>query len=283
MLQRRVSFTTIILLNFLRTSFRFLSIFFSVVENEDETGGEKEDSYCFELLSMLISLIVSKEGRAFLASKALVQTLLSLLPVATIRIQRLIVPILQRSLIYIRPETLSSFASQHESSLVREGGVIHFLLLCAAKPLKIQLRGRTISKDKGGNEITMDDVSEQSSVGEWLKGYIPSEIGTKIVALLRDVREQSPQWKVSKKQKNSNFLFSSSSLLSLQAHIHHMIPKILHYFFHFPKQHIDSTVHQSITHLKKIQRTIGEGGAQYVQIPMFWIALASLWTISTDR
>lgn len=71
---------------------------------------------------------------------------------------------------------------QHESN-----NTVHFLLLCIAKALQLQLRDRS---SKSSMETTLDQID----ANDWLKGTISAEVAREIVVLLRGLRDDAPSW-----------------------------------------------------------------------------------------
>ena len=64
-------------------------------ENDEAQGQSSPDTYCFELVSMVMSLCQSEVGRSFLAEQGeLIRDLLVLLHVSTTRIQLQVKPVM---------------------------------------------------------------------------------------------------------------------------------------------------------------------------------------------
>lgn len=78
----------------------------------EEGGPRLTDSYCYEMLSMVMALSGSSVGRLYLAQQyGLLKDLLSLLHTGTARVQRAVISVLRRVLPMVPPARFDSFFS----------------------------------------------------------------------------------------------------------------------------------------------------------------------------
>jgi len=174
------------------------------------------DSYCFEMLSMVLALSGSKVGRLYLAQQyALLKDLLSLLHTGTARVQRAVISVLRRVLPLVPPVRFANILSisslppkdftiltaaslQSKSDEYKSlnfdphnMGILDIFLGCIAKALTIQV------KKKSGNGRSMSTVSlatcihPRANVGGrwWLRGSLSKKISEDIVQLLKDITQ----------------------------------------------------------------------------------------------
>lgn len=78
-------------------------------ESKSHYPSECDDCYCFELVSILLSLSGSKAGLSFLSSPRVLFVLLRLFPLSTSRVQRSIIDILKRTLPNADPSSLDPY------------------------------------------------------------------------------------------------------------------------------------------------------------------------------
>jgi len=122
---------------------------------------------------------------------SLVRTLLSLAIIGTPRIQRQVIPICRRVLPHVKPEALDALFSK-EMGVVRSGGAVAYVLLAMAKAMRVVFRG---ASNKGAvEEVTIDQVSEQTAGGVWIRGDVSVETASELLLLVQSLR-QVPQWK----------------------------------------------------------------------------------------
>lgn len=75
-------------------------------------SNEAPDTYCFEMLSMVLALSGSSVGRLYLAQQhSLLTDLLSLLHTGSARVQRQVILLLRRMLPEVAPQTLAHLTS----------------------------------------------------------------------------------------------------------------------------------------------------------------------------
>ncbi|KAJ8666980.1 hypothetical protein QAD02_008642 [Eretmocerus hayati] len=170
------------------------------------------DTYCFEMLSMVLALSGSSVGRNYLSHQGgLLKDLLSLLHTGSARVQRQVTSLLRRILPEIKPEALAnvvgaerlppsdfsivSAASNGYSQSVdfneHELGILDVFLSCIAKSLTVQVK----MKDKESNGKALQSISLATSIHPksfvgvrwWLRGCITRKLAEEIIQLLKDM------------------------------------------------------------------------------------------------
>ena len=181
-------------------------------------GGEEAprvtDTYCYEMLSMVLALSGSSVGRLYLAQQhALLRDLLSLLHTATARVQRAVISVLRRVLPLVPPIRFANLLSVHNlppkdftiltaasiQSKSDDGNnfdalapcILDIFLACISKALTMQV------KKKSGNSKSMSTVSlatcihprDQVGARWWLRGSLSKKIAEEIILMLRDMMQ----------------------------------------------------------------------------------------------
>ncbi|XP_034938609.1 E3 ubiquitin-protein ligase MYCBP2-like isoform X2 [Chelonus insularis] len=169
------------------------------------------DTYCFEMLSMVLALSGSSVGRNYLSSQyGLIKDILSLLHTGSARVQRQVTSLLRRILPEIKPENLanvlgleklppSDFSivatangySQLSSFNENAIGILDVFLSCIAKTLVVQVK----IKGKESNGKALQTVSLGVSIdpknfagSRWcLKGHMNKKLAEVIIQLLKDM------------------------------------------------------------------------------------------------
>ncbi|XP_023247966.1 E3 ubiquitin-protein ligase highwire [Copidosoma floridanum] len=170
------------------------------------------DTYCFEMLSMVLALSGSSVGRNYLSHQyGLLKDLLSLLHTGSARVQRQVTSLLRRILPEIKPDVLANIVGAEKlppsdysiitatsngySQLMdiddSSVGVLDVFFSCIAKALTVQVK----VKDKESNGKVMQSISlatsihPKSSVGVrwWLRGCITRKLAEEIIQLLKDM------------------------------------------------------------------------------------------------
>lgn len=125
------------------------------------SGGEPatpeaiSDTYCFEMMSLVLALSGSSVGRSYLASQyAFIKDLLNLLHTGSARIQRQVIALLRRILLEVRPETFAGLMgiaqlppkdfgilarSTSETMTPNDIGIVDVFLSCISKALTLQV------------------------------------------------------------------------------------------------------------------------------------------------
>ena len=139
-----------------------------VTLTSEEGGPRLTDSYCYEMLSMVMALSGSSVGRLYLAQQyGLLKDLLSLLHTGTARVQRAVISVLRRVLPMVPPARFAHILGVHNlppkdftiltaASVVSEDStsnsfdclapcILDIFLACVSKALTMQV------KKKSGN------------------------------------------------------------------------------------------------------------------------------------
>ncbi|XP_058807986.1 E3 ubiquitin-protein ligase MYCBP2-like [Phymastichus coffea] len=170
------------------------------------------DTYCFEMLSMVLALSGSSVGRNYLSHQSpLLKDILSLLHTGSARVQRQVTSLLRRILPEIKPEVLASVVGAErlpptDFSIIsaassaylhltefdeHDVGILDVFLSCIAKSLTVQVK----VKDKENNGKALQSISlatsihPKSQVGArwWLRGCISRKLAEEIIQLLKDM------------------------------------------------------------------------------------------------
>lgn len=145
------------------------------------------DTYCFEMLSMVLALSGSSVGRSYLSQQyGLLKDLLTLLHVGSDRVQRQVTSLLRRMLPEISPESLAqlmnirkmppldfSVAYQNETEFDSDAeGILDIFLAVIAKALHLQMKVKGTSSGPPTKNLTtvrMDqciDIAGEKTVTE---------------------------------------------------------------------------------------------------------------------
>ncbi|XP_076385847.1 MYC binding protein highwire isoform X12 [Megachile rotundata] len=170
------------------------------------------DTYCFEMLSMVLALSGSSVGQYYLSHQyGLLKDLLSLLHTGSARVQRQVISLLKRILPEIKPETLANVINikrlpPTDFSIVsaanngftdttdfdeHSAGILDVFLSCIAKALTVQVK----IKGKENNGKALQTVSLASSIHPesyvgsrwWLRGCMTRKLAEVIIQLLKDM------------------------------------------------------------------------------------------------
>ncbi|RLU26230.1 hypothetical protein DMN91_000023 [Ooceraea biroi] len=179
------------------------------------------DTYCFEMLSMVLALSGSSVGQYYLSHQTgLLKDLLSLLHTGSARVQRQVTSLLRRILPEIKPEALAgvvnverlpptdfSIVSAANSGLTHisdfnehSAGILDVFLSCIAKALTVQVK----VKGKENNGKALQSVSLATSIHPksfvgtrwWLRGCMTRKLAEVIIQLLKDMAsgKLSEEW-----------------------------------------------------------------------------------------
>ena len=187
------------------------------------TEQRTSDTYCFEMLSMVLALSGSSVGRSYLAQQfGLLKDLLALLHTGSGRIQRQVISLLRRVLPKVPPQgfatllgianlppkefgvmtrsTSTEISEEQDMSFLTNPGLLDVFLSCIAKALTLQVKTKGLSKESGLKGQTTT-VSLGTSIhprddrvgGErwWLRGAMSKKIAEEIIALLKDLSQVS--------------------------------------------------------------------------------------------
>ncbi|XP_066580931.1 E3 ubiquitin-protein ligase MYCBP2 [Prorops nasuta] len=189
--------------------------------SDDSDLSKATDTYCFEMLSMVLALSGSTVGRNYLSHQTgLLKDLLSLLHTGSARVQRQVTSLLKRILPEIKPEVLANVVGTERLppkdfsiiSVASNGypntsgfnenspGILDVFLSCIAKALTVQVR----VKGKENNGKFLQSVSlatsihPKSNVGArwWLRGCMTRKLAEVIIKLLKDMAsgKLSDEW-----------------------------------------------------------------------------------------
>lgn len=193
----------------------------------DKAAERLSDTYCFELLSMVLALSGSEVGRAYIAEQySLLSDLLALLHTGTPRVQRQVVSLLRRILPLVLPHRLAhtlgiialpkpgfsaiteaTDASASQNNLEKNPGILDVLLAAVAKALTVQVKskgakkgGEGILAGKGPHTVTVmglltkpaegmvtNQTLKQNGSRWWLRGQMPTEVASEVIKLLNDM------------------------------------------------------------------------------------------------
>ncbi|CAH1777009.1 unnamed protein product [Owenia fusiformis] len=175
-----------------------------------DVDDRSSDSYCFELLSMVLALSGSGVGRKYIAQQHdLLTDLLNLLHTATPRIQRQVTSLLRRVLPDVSPHILANvlqvqnlpprdYSIISDTSKAEDGdiidpkkaGILDVFLAVIAKALTVQMKVKGGTGGKGVTSVTLNDclATRHQSGNRWfLKGTMSTQQATSIVTLLKDM------------------------------------------------------------------------------------------------
>ncbi|KAL1131023.1 hypothetical protein AAG570_012261 [Ranatra chinensis] len=169
---------------------------------------ETPDTYCFEMLSMVLALSGSTVGRSYLSHQhGLLSDLLSLLHTGSARVQRQVTALLRRMLPEVSPATLAHIVGvkqlpptdfsivattskpQESSFDCHKLGILDVFLSCIAKAMTVQVK--TKGKDnKGVSSVSLATcIHPRDHVGPrwWLRGCISRKLAEDIIYLIKDM------------------------------------------------------------------------------------------------
>ncbi|XP_050038840.1 E3 ubiquitin-protein ligase MYCBP2 [Dermacentor andersoni] len=175
-------------------------------------GGGGGDTYCFEMLSMVLALSGSAVGRAHLSQQAgLLRDIFSLLHTGSARVQRQVTSLLRRVLPEVPPLTLATVLGVHNLPPSEYGlppsssaspdadtvegtapldihrvGLLDVLLACVAKALTLQARSKG-GRSQATTLATAIHPRDYLGARWWLRGTTARKLAQGIVQLLRDM------------------------------------------------------------------------------------------------
>ena len=183
---------------------------------EQEEVPKLSDSYCFEMLSMVLALSGSKVGRFYLSQQFnLLRDLLSLLHTGTARVQRAVIAVLRRVVPLIPPArfanilsvpslppkdftilTAASLQSKSEDPAFdpHHTGILDIFLGCIAKSLQVQVKKKSGVGGKNMSTVCLAScIHPRAMVGSrwWLRGSLSKKISEEIVQMIREMSQGS--------------------------------------------------------------------------------------------
>ncbi|KAG4079975.1 hypothetical protein HA402_006287 [Bradysia odoriphaga] len=142
------------------------------VDEKSDSSSENSrapDTYCFEMLSMVLALSGSTVGRSYLSHQySLLKDLLSLLHTGSDRVQRQVTLLLRRILPEITPDNLADILGirvmpPNDFSIVNQSshafdmnrlGIIDIFLAVIAKALQLQIKIKNVTAPMANKQIT---------------------------------------------------------------------------------------------------------------------------------
>ncbi|KAI4471285.1 e3 ubiquitin-protein ligase mycbp2 [Holotrichia oblita] len=183
----------------------------SASSGQSQDATKNTDTYCFEMLSMVLALSGSSVGRAYLSHQGgLLSDLLSLLHTGSARVQRQVTALLKRMLPEISPESFAKAMSieslpPKDFSIVaatskgvifdtHRAGILDVLLSVIAKSLTVQIKAKG-KTNSGSNLKELNTVTLATSIHPkdnmcsrwWLRGYVSRKLAEVIVHLIKDM------------------------------------------------------------------------------------------------
>lgn len=175
--------------------------------SDSSDSPKSSDTYCFEMLSMVLALSGSRVGRSYVSHQTgLLKDLLSLLHTGSARVQRQVTALLRRILPEISPQTLAevedvqrlppsdysivSITLSDEPFDEHAPAVLDVFLSCIAKALSVQVKIKDKETGKAIQTTSLaTSIHPKSFVGArwWLRGCITRKLAQVIIQLLKDM------------------------------------------------------------------------------------------------
>ncbi|XP_064119634.1 E3 ubiquitin-protein ligase MYCBP2-like isoform X5 [Macrobrachium nipponense] len=242
----------------------------------EEVQHNPPDTYCFEMLSMVLALSGSAVGRAHLAQQDhLLKHLLSLLHTGSARVQRQVVALFRRMLADVPPQSLAlilgveslpaqDYAILHAATTdeddsfdIHKQGLLDVFLAVIAKALTVQLK----TKGKEGNS---------KSVGNQGKGGVNS---VTLATSMPTPAANSPRWWLqgSTTQKQADLIISLVRDMTAG--------KLSDAWAKVSK----GAIAENIVNLTRLSESERSCAATCLATPTLWLALASLCVLHPDH
>ncbi|EFA00365.2 E3 ubiquitin-protein ligase MYCBP2-like Protein [Tribolium castaneum] len=171
---------------------------------------KNSDTYCFEMLSMVLALSGSSVGRAYLSHQGgLLGDLLSLLHTGSARVQRQVTSLLRRILPEVTPDSFAKVmgitnlppkdfsivsATYRGSFDMHKPGILDVFLSVIAKALTVQVKIKSKNGAGGApkeiNTVTLaTSIYPKDNLGKrwWLRGCVNRKLAEVIVHLIKDM------------------------------------------------------------------------------------------------
>ncbi|KAI5730737.1 hypothetical protein M8J76_016854 [Diaphorina citri] len=175
--------------------------------SSNTTSSDFQDTYCFEMLSMVLALSGSPVGRCYLSQQHdLVNDLFILLHTGSPRVQRQVTLLLRRILPEVSPSKLASILNISTMPLqdlnsvaaLRNDGlfnphteaILDPLLSCIAKSLTVQVKIKSSAKDNKVSPVSIANfftMKEHTGQRWYLKGTINRKLAEDIISLIKDM------------------------------------------------------------------------------------------------
>lgn len=175
--------------------------------SSNTTSSDFQDTYCFEMLSMVLALSGSSVGRAYVSQQHdLVTDLFILLHTGSPRVQRQVTLLLRRILPEVSPGKLASILKistmplrdlNSVAALRNDGlfnpnieGILDPLLSCISKSLTVQVKIKSSSKDNKVSPVSISNffnMKDDTGARWYLKGSINRKLAEDIISLIKDM------------------------------------------------------------------------------------------------
>lgn len=167
---------------------------------------ESNDSYCFELLSLVLALSGSNVGQEYLSQqKELFYDILTLLHTSSDRVKRQVLSLVRRIIPNIHPLTFAKLFGVQQIPNINDifekcssenpvsMGILDIFLSCIAKSLTIQIKIKGVHVKRSPTVYTIHSALQHQTVSEldrnhyWLNGSISKQISQSIILLIKDM------------------------------------------------------------------------------------------------
>lgn len=179
----------------------------AALTSSNTTSSDFQDTYCFEMLSMVLALSGSSVGRSYLSQQHdLVRDLFILLHTGSPRVQRQVTSLLRRILPEVSPTKLASILristmplqDLNSVAALRNDGlfnpyieaILDPLLSCIAKSLTVQVKIKSSAKDNKVSPVTIGNffsMKDKTGARWYLKGTINRKLAEDIISLIKDM------------------------------------------------------------------------------------------------
>ncbi|GAM20883.1 hypothetical protein SAMD00019534_040580 [Acytostelium subglobosum LB1] len=147
----------------------------------------KKDSYLYELLTTLSTLLESEEGKSFIPSKSSIFALLPLIHKGADRIQHLCINICKRMLVNLKPALFAEFIQDLPTASQAISSFAQYLLLVIAKPINVQV--------KGASNTLKQVYTIDTMIPSMVEGDFPLENGKELLVLVKELISKSESWR----------------------------------------------------------------------------------------
>lgn len=168
----------------------------------DKIKGQN-DSYCFEILSLVLALSGTDVGSNYLSEQnSLLYDIITLLHTSSDRVKRQVLSILRRLLSRIKPSLLSKLLGLKQSNqkfsldvsenendeILNHVGLLDIFLACIAKSLNVQIKIKGLTSESRSLQMSAQFKNNGSTFGQWwLKGATSKQISNSIITVLKDM------------------------------------------------------------------------------------------------
>jgi len=145
-----------------------------------------QNNYLVELLSTLLSLLESEEGKSLIPSKSLICSMIPLIHRGSVKVQQVILSIFKLLIINIKPIIFDDIIKELYPGLSSSFTFCEFLLACISKSVVAQFKSTS-------EFLSFDKVCTIKA----LDGEIPIENSLDLIALVKSLISKSTSWKES--------------------------------------------------------------------------------------